>query len=278
MLLLMPNMKHSNKGFTLVELVIVIVLLGILSVGISGFISMGTQIFVDVKNRSSLISSARFAIERVNRDLRSALPNSIRVSTTATGQCVEFIPIIAAASYIDIPAEPNDNVTKPIKVIDFGNDEREKLINSGNDITVAVYPLDESEVYGVNPSKIRVLENFAIDTVNDPEWEITFNNDVLFEEDSPSSTLFFIESAASYCVVGNELRRDNNTNDSTLGVLMANNLALDFSLDSEGNTLFPFTLTADSQFRNSTVLFVLTLEQNDETVVFNNEIHIPNAP
>ncbi len=278
MLLLISNVKHSNKGFTLVELVIVIVLLGILSVGISGFISMGTQIFVDVKNRSSLISSARFAIERVNRDLRSALPNSIRVSTTATGQCVEFIPIIAAASYIDIPAEPNDNVTKPIKVIDFGNDEREELINSGNDITVAVYPLDESEVYGVNPSKIRVLENFVIDTANDPEWEVTFNNDVLFEEDSPSSTLFFIESAASYCVVGNELRRDNNTNDSTLGVLMANNLALDFSLDNEGNTLFPFTLTADSQFRNSTVLFVLTLEQNDETVVFNNEIHIPNAP
>jgi len=273
-LLIKPSVNNSNKGFTLVELVIVIVLLGILSVGISGFLSMGTQIFVDVKNRSSLISSARFAIERVNRDLRSALPNSIRVSTTATGQCIEFIPIIAAASYIDIPAEPNDNISKPIKVIDFGSDEREKIINSGNDATVAVYPLDESEVYGVNPSKIRILESFVINTVNDPEWEITFNNDVLFEEDSPSSTLFFLETPASYCVVGSELRRDDNANDGVLGVLMANNLAV----DSSGNTIFPFTLTEDSQFRNSTVLFLLTLEENGERVVFNNEIHIPNAP
>ena len=274
MLLINSRFNYKEKGFTLVELVLVIVLLGILSVGISGFLSMGTQIFVDVKNRSSLISSARFAIERVNRDLRTALPNSIRVSSSGVGQCIEFTPIIAAANYIDIPAEPNDNVTKPLKVIDFGSDERERLLSGGSDITVAVYPLDESEVYGVAPSKIRVLEDFVIDTANDPEWEITFNNDVLFEADSPSATLFFVNSPASYCVIGNELRRDDDTSDSTIGVLMANNLAL----DSEGNTLFPFTLTADSQFRNSTVLFLLTLEENNEQVVFNNEIHIPNAP
>jgi MSHA biogenesis protein MshO len=273
---LTDNYHKSNRGFTLVELVLVIVLLGILSVGISGFLSMGSQIFVDVKYRSSLISSARFAIERVNRDLRSALPNSIRIVETGNQQCIEFTPIIAAASYIDIPAKPNDLNSLPIKVIDFGEDDRQKVENNGN-TTIAVYPLTNDEVYSADTdiSKVKSLDNavftIPVDT-SDPEWEITFTNDVLFPADSPTSTLFFIDTSISYCVLNRELRRYDDNN--IAGVLMANNL----SVDESGNALFPFTLTEDAQFRNSTVLFLLTLEENGETVVFNNEIHTPNAP
>ena len=92
--------NHLIKGFTLIELITVIVLLGILSVGISSFLNFGTQIFVDATNRDEIISTARFSVERLNRELRKALPNSVRATDNGnsidpiTRQCIEYTPII----------------------------------------------------------------------------------------------------------------------------------------------------------------------------------------
>ena len=274
------NTRQKHTGFTLVELVIVIVLLGILSVGISGFLSMGTQIFVDVKNRSALISTARFAIERVNRDIRSAVPNSLivtanEVTTDEYRQCIEFTPIVAVTSYLDIPALPGEGASKSLRLIDFGDDIRAQM--EGNNLSVVVYPLNSEELYNASASKIRVLNNATFDISKDPEWIVSFSNLVLFEQDSPTGNIFFIDSAVSYCVYNQELRRyvggNPNNGSTSFGVLMANNL-----LTLEAGIVFPFELTNSAQRRNSTVLFLLQLEKNGETIIFNNEIHIPNAP
>jgi len=269
----------NNKGFSLIELVLVIVLLGILSVGVSGFLSMGSQIFIDVKNRTALVSTARFAIERVNRDLRSAVPNSLRISESVVQQrqCIEFTPIIAAASYLDIPALPGDAAASNLRLIDFGDDER--ALMEGNNVPVVVYPLEPDDLYGIT-SKVKNLNNISFDTANDPEWLVSFSSSVQFDEDSPTSNIFFIGTPISYCVKDGELRRfvGGNPNDYSgvfdfNGVLMADHL-----FDADGNSIFPFQLNQDAQFRNATVIFLMQLTRNGETVAFNNEIHIPNAP
>lgn len=275
--------KTKSRGFTLVELVLVIVLLGILSVGISGFLSMGSQIFIDVKNRASLISIARFAIERVTRDVRSAVPNSINVTLVGNRQCIEFVPIIAAANYIDVPALPGEVSRNSFNVIDFGESERLQFEAQGT-VDVVVYPLDANDLNASlnsdGASKLWTLNNISFDTSEDPEWEVSFSNSVLFEEDSPTSNLFFIDSPISYCVFNQELRRyvggNPNNGGGGSGVLMANNIHT--PTDAGGQTIFPFELTNIAQFRNATVMFVLQLEKNDEVVVFNNEIHVPNVP
>ena len=145
------NINYKSKGFTLIELVIVIVLLGIVSVGITGFLSMGSQIFIDVKNRSALISTARFAIERVNRDIRSAVPNSLivtenEVTTNDYRQCIEFTPIVAVTSYLDIPALPSDVISQSsLRLIDFGDDIKTEI--EGQNVSVVVYTLSTDELY-----------------------------------------------------------------------------------------------------------------------------------
>ena len=49
-----------HKGFTLVELVTVIIVLGIVSIGVTSFIRSGVQIFNDVSERDELLSQSRF--------------------------------------------------------------------------------------------------------------------------------------------------------------------------------------------------------------------------
>ncbi|MDG1750525.1 MAG: type II secretion system protein, partial [Thalassotalea sp.] len=70
----MHSLLVKHKGFTLIELVTVIVILGVLAVGISSFLQFGTRIFSETSARDELISSARFSVERINREVRHALP------------------------------------------------------------------------------------------------------------------------------------------------------------------------------------------------------------
>ena len=94
------NKGCKESGFTLLELIIVIILLGVMAVGITGFITLSTQTYLNVTERDELLASARFAVERLNREVRNALPNSLRVKTNVdtNKQCLEFIPIQASTT------------------------------------------------------------------------------------------------------------------------------------------------------------------------------------
>ena len=95
--------KRLIRGFTLMEMILVIIILGIMGAGISGFISLSTQSYLNATNRDELIGNARFVIERLSRELRNAVPNSIRVQSWAGNrlQCIQFTPIVASTVYTD---------------------------------------------------------------------------------------------------------------------------------------------------------------------------------
>ena len=60
------------RGFTLIELVVVILLLGVMATFTSQFISTGTQLYADASAREQLMSDVRFGVERLNREVRDA--------------------------------------------------------------------------------------------------------------------------------------------------------------------------------------------------------------
>ena len=77
-----------QRGFTLVEAIIVIVITGILAVVAARFIDRPIQQYLDLGRRAELADGANSAIRRMSRDLHLALPNSIRQSNA---NCVEFL-------------------------------------------------------------------------------------------------------------------------------------------------------------------------------------------
>jgi MSHA biogenesis protein MshO len=89
-------MNGRRRGFTLVELILVLLLVGILSaVGIV-FVRPAVEGFVAQRARSELQGAAEAALQVLQRDVRRAVPNSLR---TPGGACFELMPSVAGGRY-----------------------------------------------------------------------------------------------------------------------------------------------------------------------------------
>ncbi len=88
---------RRRSGFTLVEAVVVIVITGILGGIVVLFIRWPVQNYVDSVARAELVDTADMAMRRMAREVRRALPNSVRVSG---GTAVEFMPTKTGGRYL----------------------------------------------------------------------------------------------------------------------------------------------------------------------------------
>ena len=88
---------NRQHGATLIELVVVIVVSGIIAAGIATFLRRPVEGYVDASRRATLTDEADTALRRISRDLRTALPNSVRVD--GSGKFVEFIATTSGGRY-----------------------------------------------------------------------------------------------------------------------------------------------------------------------------------
>lgn len=112
--------NRKQTGFTMIELVIVMVLAGILSVGISVFIARPISAYASTVNRASLVDAADMTLRRMARDIQRAVPNSLRVKTSGSRTAVEMVNIVEGMRYratpptSPAPAGPYLDFTQPI--------------------------------------------------------------------------------------------------------------------------------------------------------------------
>jgi MSHA biogenesis protein MshO len=78
-------------GFTLFELIITITLLAILSGVVALFIARPMEGYFGVQRRAELTDVADTALRRVGRDVRLALPNSVRLATAGGATFLELL-------------------------------------------------------------------------------------------------------------------------------------------------------------------------------------------
>ncbi len=95
----MPTKRKRQAGFTLIESIMVIVITGILAGMVAVFIKAPVDSYIDMARRAELTDIADTATRRIARDIRLALPNSVRPATSGSDQCIEFIPTKAGGRY-----------------------------------------------------------------------------------------------------------------------------------------------------------------------------------
>ena len=96
----------QQRGFTLVELIVVIVLTGIMAGSVAIFFKPAIDSYFATQRRAVLADTADTAVRRMAREIRSAVPNSILEHDTT---CIEFVPSIAGgrfrmAAHVNPPA------------------------------------------------------------------------------------------------------------------------------------------------------------------------------
>lgn len=88
---------RHGAGSSLVELVVVIAITAILAGGMTAFLTAPFQAFRDLGRRARLVDEAESALRRMARDVRRALPNSLRVA--AGGTTLEFLHAADGVKY-----------------------------------------------------------------------------------------------------------------------------------------------------------------------------------
>lgn len=138
--------SRVDRGFTLVEMIVSIVIAGILLAMVGLFGRRQIDAYLDVGNRAELADAADTALRRIGRDLQSALPNSLRQS----GNFLEYVPINAAGRYrADVGGGGGDDM------LDFGSVTDNSFdvlgppvtINAGDQLVIYNLGVPGSDVY-----------------------------------------------------------------------------------------------------------------------------------
>lgn len=280
------RMARSKRGFTLVEMVTVILILGILVVGVSSFIIFGTRIFVESSSVDQVLSQSRFAVERMTRELRSAVPNSVRLNGNGlTYQCVEFAPIEASTTYLAMPIAPSAAALTGTVILNATDNIKDNQY-------IWIYPLTDNDVYNSARQKRAQIKTFT--PLGEPpnpanQVTLTFMASTRFAEASPRQRIYFGSSPVSYCFEksssSNELILKRYTgyglnvsqptpSSMSAGVLMAQNVAnaLNDSAD------LPLILTPSSLVNNAMVHLQPRFNVNGETFQYRHQVQVINVP
>lgn len=113
------------RGFTLVELIVVMVLLGILAGSFTVFFKPAVDAFFDARRRADMTDAADTALRKMAQDIRRAVPNSLNMiaplyDTSHAAACFQIVPTIGGGRYrTDIDTADasavalNDSITSP---------------------------------------------------------------------------------------------------------------------------------------------------------------------
>jgi len=88
--------KYTQTGFTLIELIMVMVITGIIVGVVAMFSRTPVDQYIDITRRVEMTDIADTALRRMGRDIRMAVPNSVRLSGSTY---IEFLPTKTGGRY-----------------------------------------------------------------------------------------------------------------------------------------------------------------------------------
>ncbi len=280
----------SYKGFTLVELVIVILLIGIVSITLGNLYTQSILSFLNLNNSVNLVDDADLIQRQFFQDIRNALPNSVRITTSGTKTFLEFIPIKTSGKYKSIanstsglnPCSSNDLNEIDNDILSFNKSDTcfksvGHLIDNNlvtNQDFLVVYNVGNGES---NADAYSTGNRTNITSVNDltAETKINFGS-ILFPYDSMGNIFYIVTQPVTYeCDTASKtLRKYTNygfnptqSTSYTSGYLISNHIS---SCNWTYNNLI--------NLQKGLVVFKLGMTMDSASIMLVNSVNIGNTP
>lgn len=275
--------KHQSTGFTLIELIVVITIVAILAATANKFIANPTQSYFDLESRANLTDRADTALRQMARQIRNALPNSVRTSSS-TDSFIEFIPIKQAGRYR--ASKGTDSADDPL---DFSlNADTFEIygsaitVNAGDELVI--YNLGEpgSDAYEASATNRKSL------TTTGSLSSLSFSGSTPFPWPSPGSRFYTIGTPVTYAC-------DMSTDPSNKKLLMYSNYAIQASQPTSITTLdglsnvrksilaenltgCSFDYSAGISERSAIVNLTIAMQEDHANVRLMHQVSVANTP
>jgi len=274
------------------ELILVIVLLGIMASGAGLLITSPIDAFNDQVRRQLLVDQAEMALRQIARDVRRALPNSIRTTPIGAGWALEMVNTVDGARYRD---EVGGVFTTDDDILDFTSPDtvfnflgRLNLTVLTADHRLVIYNTAPANIYsdaappGANPGIITPAATTL--TLSDApagveEHRLTLSAAFQFSQQSPGQRAFVVDGPISYiCIPGS----GRITRYSNYAYVLPQPISAP-ALASEGPVVTQviacsLNYTAGTAQRGGILTLALTVSDSGESVSLLHQIHVDNVP
>ena len=265
------NSNIRQQGFTLMELIMVIVIAGILATMTVGFITKPMEAYVDLSRRAELVDSAEMSMRMMARDIRRALPNSVREITDG----FEMINTVEGGRYRD-KQDPSDPSTTPL--ILPGGVEFDVLgnLNNAPDTSdfIVIYNLTNTgnDYNAYNSPGVGIWNRVGI-AAGSTTSKITMNEAMGITQGSPRQRFFIVDEVIRYqCTAGVLYRQQCSIAPSpTCGTSAPISKHMDC-----GSTSFSYQ--PGTAARAGLVTINLSLISEGERISLLHQVHVDNVP
>lgn len=276
-----------GSAYTMVELVVVIALTGVVAAMGVAFLRAPVLQYVDTARRAELSDAADTALRRITRDLRTALPNSVRVKAVGGVIYLEYLHAVASGRYREYPDSAGAGDPLDFHAADGTFEVIGALppLAAGDAIVVFNVSADEAPPTGSNAyagdNRARYLgdDGIAVITIDDAQAP---GAPKLFPFPSPGRRFHVVRTPVTYvCDPApgvNALRRYwNYTIQAVQPVAFAPAADSALLASDVTNCVFSYNVHPATQ-RVGVVSLALELTKAGESVRLFQQVHVNNVP
>ena len=285
-------MRRSQRGFTLVELVVTITLTTIVISFMAMFVAGPVRAYNDQTRRAELVDVAENSLRRIARDIRAALPNSVRVASAGGAVALEMLNTVDGVRYRD---RPPGNPTKRLRFSAPDN-----AFNSVGQFSGITRPFSSTthylSIYNVGVPGANAYE--LANVITPPGTRIDIDADSIADEDnvrmtpayqfafaSPGQRVYLVDQPVSYVCdpatgtlaryAGYSITANHADRDSGGELLGAGASA---TLVADNITSCSVTYTPGTAQRSGLVTLAMSVSEAGETVSLLHQVHVDNVP
>jgi len=283
----------QTRGFTLIELVITMAVSAVVLSFMAMFIAGPVRGYTDQTRRAELVDLAENSLGRVTRDIRRALPNSIRITVSGSITALELLNTVDGVRYREQPP-PAD----PDRQLDFtGPDNAFNSVGAFNGISkpfssathyLSIYNVGVPGADAYELANVITPAGTQIDIDADAapgEDNVTLAPSFQFSFGSPAQRVFLVDGPvtflcdlltgtlfryAGYAITANQTDRDSDAELVAAGATR--------TLIADHMTSCAVAYAPGTSERAGLVTLEFGVSDSGETVSLLRQVHVDNVP